>query len=76
MQQLLESEGIVVENQIIDFEKHFWEPEISFSISINGVPNKLAFYIRISVNFCINKSINSFILRTFHSIFTIWNQFK
>ena len=27
MQQLLESEGIqVVENQIIDFEKHFWEP--------------------------------------------------
>ncbi|HQZ25357.1 MAG TPA: MGMT family protein [Flavobacterium sp.] len=29
MQQLLESEGIVVENnQIMDFEKHFWEPEI------------------------------------------------
>ena len=29
MQQLLESEGIeVVENQIIDFEKHFWKPEI------------------------------------------------
>ena len=28
MQQLLESEGIkVVNNQIIDFEKHFWEPE-------------------------------------------------
>ena len=28
MQQLLESEGIkVVDNQIIDFEKHFWEPE-------------------------------------------------
>jgi len=27
MQQLLENEGIkVVENQIIDFEKHFWEP--------------------------------------------------
>jgi methylated-DNA-protein-cysteine methyltransferase-like protein len=27
MQQLLESEGIeVVENQIINFEKHFWEP--------------------------------------------------
>lgn len=27
MQQLLESEGIeVVDNQIIDFEKHFWEP--------------------------------------------------
>jgi methylated-DNA-protein-cysteine methyltransferase-like protein len=29
MQQLLESEGImVVDNQIIDFEKHFWTPEI------------------------------------------------
>ncbi|TRX21344.1 MGMT family protein [Flavobacterium franklandianum] len=29
MQQLLESEGIVLENnQIIDFEKHFWEPEM------------------------------------------------
>lgn len=31
MQQLLENEGIiVVDNQIIDFEKHFWEPEIQF----------------------------------------------
>lgn len=31
MQQLLESEGIIViENQIIDLEKHFWEPEIQF----------------------------------------------
>ncbi|MEO8516342.1 MAG: MGMT family protein [Flavobacterium sp.] len=30
MQQLLENEGIeVVNNQIIDFEKHFWEPEIT-----------------------------------------------
>jgi methylated-DNA-protein-cysteine methyltransferase related protein len=30
MQQLLENEGIVViDNQIIDFEKHFWTPEIS-----------------------------------------------
>ena len=29
MQQLLENEGIqVVDNQIIDFEKHFWEPEL------------------------------------------------
>lgn len=29
MQQLLENEGIqVVDNQIIDFEKHFWEPKI------------------------------------------------
>ncbi|MFY7743309.1 MAG: MGMT family protein [Flavobacterium sp.] len=29
MQQLLESEGIqVVDNQIVDFEKVFWEPEI------------------------------------------------
>jgi methylated-DNA-protein-cysteine methyltransferase-like protein len=28
MQQLLENEGVkVVENQIIDFEKHFWEPK-------------------------------------------------
>ncbi len=28
MQQLLESEGIAVEdNKIIDFEKHFWKPE-------------------------------------------------
>lgn len=27
MQQLLENEGIkIVDNQIIDFEKHFWEP--------------------------------------------------
>lgn len=27
MQQLLESEGIeVVENQIVDFDKHFWDP--------------------------------------------------
>ena len=30
MQQLLENEGIeVVNNQIIDFEKHFWEPKMS-----------------------------------------------
>ncbi|WP_016990025.1 MGMT family protein [Flavobacterium sp. ACAM 123] len=30
MQQLLESEGInVVENQIVDFEKHFWQPPIN-----------------------------------------------
>ena len=30
MQQLLENEGIkVVNNQIINFEKHFWEPETS-----------------------------------------------
>lgn len=29
MQQLLESEGIKVEeNQIIDFQKHFWDPSI------------------------------------------------
>jgi methylated-DNA-protein-cysteine methyltransferase-like protein len=30
MQQLLERGIVVVENQIIDFEKHFWEPEIQF----------------------------------------------
>lgn len=30
MQQLLESEGIeVVDNQIVDFEKVFWEPELN-----------------------------------------------
>jgi len=29
MQQLLESEGIkIVDNQIVDLEKHFWEPEM------------------------------------------------
>lgn len=29
MQQLLESEGIVVRNnQVVDFEKHFWQPAI------------------------------------------------
>jgi len=29
MQQLLENEGIVViDNQIVDFEKHFWTPEV------------------------------------------------
>ena len=29
MQQLLENEGIeVVDNQIVNFEKHFWQPEI------------------------------------------------
>lgn len=29
MQQLLENEGIVViDNQIMDFEKHFWQPEV------------------------------------------------
>ena len=28
MQQLLESEGIkVLDNKIVDFEKHFWEPD-------------------------------------------------
>lgn len=29
MQQLLENEGIkIVDNQIVDFEKHFWQPEV------------------------------------------------
>jgi methylated-DNA-protein-cysteine methyltransferase-like protein len=29
MQQLLENEGIeVVDNQIVDFEEHFWEPSV------------------------------------------------
>lgn len=32
MQQLLESEGIEVkENQIVDFQKHFWTPEMNCS---------------------------------------------
>jgi methylated-DNA-protein-cysteine methyltransferase-like protein len=30
MQQLLENEGVkVVNNQIVDFDKHFWQPEVS-----------------------------------------------
>ncbi|MDI9311716.1 MAG: MGMT family protein [Limnohabitans sp.] len=30
MQQLLENEGIqVVDNQIVDFKKYFWEPDVS-----------------------------------------------
>jgi methylated-DNA-protein-cysteine methyltransferase-like protein len=30
MQQLLENEGVkVVNNQIVDFDKHFWKPEIN-----------------------------------------------
>lgn len=30
MQQLLENEGVqVANNQIVDFEKHFWQPKIS-----------------------------------------------
>ncbi|MGZ9735024.1 MGMT family protein [Flavobacterium sp. GNP002] len=29
MQQLLENEGLtVIDNQIVDFEKHFWQPEV------------------------------------------------
>ncbi|WP_269686423.1 MGMT family protein [Flavobacterium lacustre] len=29
MQQLLENEGIeVIDNQIVNFENHFWEPEV------------------------------------------------
>jgi len=28
MQQLLESEGVVVkEDRVVDFEKHFWDPQ-------------------------------------------------
>jgi methylated-DNA-protein-cysteine methyltransferase-like protein len=30
MQQLLESEGVdVVDNQIVDFERVFWEPKVN-----------------------------------------------
>jgi methylated-DNA-protein-cysteine methyltransferase-like protein len=33
MQELLESEGIKVENnQVVDFEKHFWDPMKELSI--------------------------------------------
>ena len=29
MQQLLENEGLtVIDNQIVDFQKHFWQPEV------------------------------------------------
>lgn len=29
MQQLLENEGVEVENnQVVDFEKHFWQPKV------------------------------------------------
>lgn len=35
MQQLLESEGVKVENnQIMDLEKHFWEPEMIDQCSV------------------------------------------
>jgi len=35
MQQLLENEGIKVnDNQIVDFKKYFWEPEISGQSSV------------------------------------------
>lgn len=31
MQELLENEGIqIIDNQIINFEKHFWTPETNF----------------------------------------------
>ena len=30
MQQLLENEGIeVIDNQIVNFEKHFWQPKVT-----------------------------------------------
>ena len=30
MQQLLENEGVtIINNQIVDFDKHFWEPEMT-----------------------------------------------
>jgi methylated-DNA-protein-cysteine methyltransferase-like protein len=32
MQQLLENEGITIENdQIVNFEKHFWDPNVEIS---------------------------------------------
>jgi hypothetical protein len=46
MQQLLESEGIVVvENQIIDFEKHFLGTRSPVLVSINGLLGKLASFV-------------------------------
>ena len=31
MQQLLENEGVKVKNnQVVDFDKHFWQPEVQF----------------------------------------------
>lgn len=33
MQQLLEAEGLVIENnQIVDFERYFWDPTIELSL--------------------------------------------
>ena len=33
MEQLLESEGIeVVDDQIVDFEKHFWDPTLELTV--------------------------------------------
>ena len=37
MQQLLESEGIeVIDNQIVDFQKHFWTPVVQKQWSVFG----------------------------------------
>jgi hypothetical protein len=54
MQQLLESEGIVVvENQIIDFEKHFGNQKPVLVSQL--VPNKLAsLYIEVLISASIN----------------------
>lgn len=33
MQELLESEGLIIENeQVKDFEKHFWDPTIALAL--------------------------------------------
>ncbi len=41
MQQLLESEGVVViDNQIQDFEKVFWSPEMSVQPSVGSFQSK------------------------------------
>lgn len=37
MQELLESEGIKVENnQVVDFERHFWDPMIELGLDQTG----------------------------------------
>lgn len=41
MQQLLESEGIkVTDNQIVDFQKHFWTPEVESYMILKKMKTK------------------------------------
>jgi len=37
MQNLLEAEGIkVINNKIVNFERHFWDPNIELGLVVNG----------------------------------------